>query len=43
MSAYNTHLDLKFQLQNSIKVGDLKFAEVEVEASISPSVTLKFS
>ena len=31
------------KLQKSIKVGDLKFAEVEIEASIPPKVTLKFN
>lgn len=29
-------------LQKSIKVGNLKFAEVEIEATVPPSVTLKF-
>ena len=38
-----TSLAKASRLQNSIKVGNLKFAEVEVEASIPPSVTLKFS
>jgi hypothetical protein len=30
------------RLQKSIKVGKLNFAEVEVEASVPPKVTLKF-
>ena len=31
------------KLQKSIKVGNLKFAEVEIEASIPPKVILKFN
>ena len=31
------------KLQKSIKVGELKFAEVEIEASVPPKVTLKFN
>jgi len=31
------------KLQNTIKIGKLKFAEVEIEASVPPSVTLKFN
>ncbi len=30
------------ELQKTIKVGNLKFAEVEIEASLPPKVTLKF-
>jgi hypothetical protein len=31
------------KLQSSIKVNGLKFTEVEIEASVPPNVTLKFS
>ena len=30
------------KLQSNIKIGQLEFAEIEIEASIPPKVTLKF-
>ena len=30
------------KLQNNIKIGELEFTEIEIEASVPPKVTLKF-